>query len=201
MMRVAAILLAAGKSTRMGRNKLLIKLCGKRLIDHILDALEAIQVSEIVVVLGHEPDRIITALKFRLEKLKIVINNEYEKGMFSSFKTGLRKISSADAILVLLGDQIILEPNFLNLMVGELENKKGNVLIVSPIYKGKKGHPLLFSKKLFAEILHMKETETIRDIVHRHKDSLLTIEAKKWTIKDIDTPEDLAKATKILYNK
>jgi molybdenum cofactor cytidylyltransferase len=201
MMRVAAILLAAGKSTRMGRNKLLIKLCGKRLIDHILDALEAIQVSEIVVVLGHEPDKIINALKSRLGRLKIVINNEYEKGMFSSFKTGLRKISSADAILVLLGDQIILEPNFLNLMIRELENNKGKVLIVSPIYKGKKGHPLLFSKELFTEILRMKETETIRDIVHRHKDSLLTIEAKKWTIKDIDTPEDLTKATKLLYNK
>ena len=83
-------------------------------------------------------------------------------------------------------------------MINEFEKNKDTALIVSPIYKGKKGHPLLFSHELFSEILNMDEHGLIRDIVHKHINSLLTLEANKWTIKDIDTPEDLATAVELV---
>ncbi len=200
-MRVAAVVLAAGKSERMGRNKLLLKLRGKTLIELILDALEASKVGEIVVVLGNKPWEIADAIKPRLNRIKTVVNERYEDGMTSSFKTGLRQIGRADAAFLVLGDQPILDPRFLDIMIEQMEKNRGKALIVSPIYRGKKGHPFLLSKELFSEILSLKEGEVIRDIIHRHSDQLLTVEGVGWTIMDIDTPEDFARAVQLLEEK
>jgi len=182
----------------MGKNKLLLKLGGKRLIDYILDALEDSKVDEIIVVLGNRPWEIADVVKPRLNRIRIVVNERYEEGMTSSFKTGLKQIGRADAALLVLGDQLILDPKFVNGMIKQMETSRGKALIVSPIYKGKKGHPVLFSKELFNEILNLEENEVIRDVIHRHGDSLLTIEGDKWTVMDIDTPKDFMEATQHL---
>ncbi len=197
-MITAAVVLAAGRSDRMGKNKLLLRLGGKRLIDHNLDALEASNIDEIVVVLGHEPEGSIAALKPRLNHIRIVINEEYEDGMSSSLKTGLNQTKNADAVLLVLGDQPILDYKLINEMIKIMEDKILRALIVSPVHEGKKGHPLLFSKELFIEIMNLKKNETIRDIVHKHSDALIMIESDEWTLTDIDTPIDFKKAEKLL---
>ena len=198
VMITAAVVLAAGRSERMRKNKLLLRLGGKRLIDHNLDALEESNIDEIVVVLGHEPEEVVAVLKSRLNHIQIVINKEYEVGMASSFKTGLNQTKNADAVLLVLGDQPILDHQLINEMIKLMENKIGRALVVSPVHEGKKGHPLLFSKELFKEIMDLKRSETIRDIVHRHNDALLTIESDEWTLVDIDTPTDFEKAERLL---
>jgi molybdenum cofactor cytidylyltransferase len=197
-MKTVAIVLAAGKSSRMGKNKLLIRLNGKRLIDHTLDTLEASEIEKIVVVLGYKPIQLLKALKSRLNQLQIVFNEKYEEGMTSSFKKGLGLIKNADAVLLVLGDQPLFDPDLINRIVNQLEKCAGNALIVSPIYEGKKGHPLLFSKELFKEILALGKNETIRDIVHRHDDIILKIEADVWTIIDIDTQDDVKRIKSLL---
>lgn len=197
-MKVAAVALVAGKSERMGESKLLLKLGGKMLIDHILDALESSKVNEIIVVLGYKPWEVIEVIEPRLNRIKIVVNERYEEGMTSSFKIGLKQIERVDAVLLVLGDQLILDPKFINVMIEHMERNIGKALIVSPIYKKKKGHPFLISKELFNEILSLKENEVIRDVIHRHIDKLLTIEGAKWTIMDIDTPKDFAEAIQLL---
>jgi molybdenum cofactor cytidylyltransferase len=199
-MRVAAVVLAAGKSERMGRNKLLLKLGGKALIEHILDALEASKVNEIVVVLGNKPMEVADVIKPRLNRTRIIVNENYEEGMTSSFKTGLKQIEHADAALLILGDQLILDQELVNAMIEEMEKNRGRALIVSPIYEGKKGHPLLFSEELFKEILALKDGEVIRDIVHRHIDQFLNINGPNWTKMDIDTPKDFEDAVQ-LFNE
>jgi len=196
-MRVAAVVLAAGKSERMGRNKLLLKVRGKPLIELVLDALDTSKVDEIILVLGNKPWEIANAVRPQLNRIKLVVNESYEEGMTSSFKAGLKQIKHAEAAFLVLGDQLILEPKFLNVMIEAMQRPGGKALIVSPIYKGKKGHPLLFSKNLFNEILNLKESEVIRDVVHRHINQLLTINQPKWTIMDIDTPEDFADAVRV----
>jgi molybdenum cofactor cytidylyltransferase len=130
---------------------------------------------------------VVEAIKPTLKAVKIVINEEYERGMTSSFKKGLQTTFDVEAALLILGDQSILDKNFLNLMIYRMENNPDKALIVSPIHKGKKSHPLLFRRRLFREILRLKEPETVRDIVQRHLESLVTIEADEWTIMDIDT--------------
>jgi len=197
-MKTAAIVLAAGKSKRMGKNKLLLKLGGKRLIDHILDTLEASKVDEIIVVLGYKPWEAMEVVEPRLNHIKVVVNERYEKGMTSSFKIGLKQVKRVDAALLVLGDQLILDPKFINVMIKRMERNRSKALIISPIYKGKKGHPFLLSKELFNEILSLKENEVIRDVIHRHIDKLLTIHGAKWTIMDIDTPKDFTEAVQLL---
>lgn len=198
MMRIAAIVLAAGKSERMGQNKLLLRLNGNTLIGIILDAIIAAKIDEKVVVLGYKPQQIIESIKARLDSIKTIINENYEQGMTSSFQKGLGLMRHVDAAFLILGDEPILDKNLLNVMIQRMEKDGDNALIVSPIHRGKKGHPLLFRKQLFGEMLELKKNETIRDVVHRHADRLLTIEAPEWTIMDIDTPEDFARVRNLI---
>ncbi len=191
-------MLAAGKSERMGQNKLFLSLNGKVLIDNILDAVAASGIDEQVIVLGHKPEQVIEAIKPRLQTLKIAVNEDYEQGMIFSFQKGLQMLPYVDAAFLVLGDEPIFDSNFLKLMIQQMENSQGKTLIVSPIHKGKKGHPLLFHRQLFTEILNLKNPQTIRDIVHRYTDRLLTIEAPQWTIMDIDTPEDYARISGLI---
>ncbi|OGV96886.1 hypothetical protein A2W24_03715 [Microgenomates group bacterium RBG_16_45_19] len=200
-MRTAAIVLAAGKSERMGRNKLLLKLGQKTLIDIILDALEDSKIGEIVVVLGHKSEEIMDAINHRLSRVKVVVNERYEEGMTSSFKTGLKQTGSVDATFLILGDEPILDWKFLNAMEEEMEKRQDEASIISPIYKGKKGHPILFHRRLFEEILGLKDKEVMRDVIHRHIGQLLTVEAPQWTIMDIDTPDDFARMSRFVKNR
>jgi CTP:molybdopterin cytidylyltransferase MocA len=192
-MMAAAIVLAAGKSERMGQNKLLLRLNDTTVIDSILDAVAAANIGETVVVLGYEPERIIDVIQPRRGAVKTVINEDFERGMISSFQKGLQMLPPVGAAFLILGDEPILDNNFLNAMIQHMENSQGRALLVSPIHKGKKGHPLLVHKQLFSEILGFEKTETMRDVVHRHAGRLLTIAAPEWTIMDIDTPEDYAR--------
>lgn len=195
-MIVGAVVLAAGKSERMGQNKLLLPLGERLLIDQVLDALAAACVSEQVVVLGQDIEHVAPVLKPRLGKIKIALNIDYEKGMVSSFQTGLWVLSGVDAAFLVLGDEPILDPSFLQKMTQTMESNP-ETLIVSPIYRGHKGHPLLFRRQLFGEILSLKDSQTIRDIVHAHAEKLVTIEAPEWTIMDIDTVEDYTRMVKL----
>jgi molybdenum cofactor cytidylyltransferase len=198
LMTTAAIILAAGKSDRMGKNKLLLRLDDSTVIDIILDAVLAANIDETVVVLGHKPEQMIEALQPRRGAVKTVMNEDYQRGMISSFQKGLQQLPYVDAAFLVLGDEPILDSNFLNAMIQHMENAHGNALLVSPIHKGKKGHPLLVHKQLFSEILGLEKNETMRDIVHRHADRLLTIAAPEWTIMDIDTPEDFARIRSLM---
>jgi molybdenum cofactor cytidylyltransferase len=196
-MITAAIVLAAGKSERMGQNKLLLRLNGITLLETILNTVEAAKIDRTIVVLGHKPQDIISAIEHRPGKLAIVINEDYERGMTSSFQKGLRQVLFVDAAFLILGDQLILDRSLLDIIIHKMESNLGKALIVSPAHKGKRGHPLLFHRQLFDEILNLKKTETMRDVVHRHEDRLLTIEAPEWTIMDIDTPADFDRIRKL----
>ena len=191
-MKTAAIVLAAGKSERMGQNKLLLRLNDTTVIDTILDAVAAANIDATLVVLGYKPEQIIEVTQPRREAIKTVINEDFEHGMISSFQKGIQMLPPVDAAFLILGDEPILDNNFLNAMMEHMENSRGRALLVSPIYKGRKGHPLLVHRQLFREILDLKKTDTMRDVVRRHADRLLTIAAPQWTILDIDTPEDYA---------
>lgn len=189
-MKVAAVVLAAGKSERMGRNKLLMKVANHPIIDWILLSLDDSIIDEVIVVLGHKPEEVRPIVEAR--DAKIILNPNYEKGMVSSFKEGLQH-TAADAVFLVLGDQLGLEAELLNRMIKAMKLDP-RVLIVSPIYNNQKGHPVLFSRVLFSEILGLSPDETLQDIVLRHKKAHKLIESNVWCVLDIDTPEDFEKA-------
>jgi molybdenum cofactor cytidylyltransferase len=195
-MIVGAVVLAAGKSERMGKNKLLLRFGGKLLLQNVLDALTIASINDQVLVVGHKPGEIIGAVRSRLNTLKIGINANYEQGMTSSFQKGLQSLPHVDAAFLVLGDEPIFNPKVLRFLIEKMEKSRGEALIVSPIHRGKRGHPLLFHSQLFPEIRDLKNPQTIRNVVYRHADKLVTVRAPRWTVMDIDTPQDYNRISK-----
>lgn len=181
---IGAVILAAGESRRMGSPKLLLKIGEKSLLELTVNSLGDI-VDEIVVVLGHEPQR----LKPLVEKLglKWAVNEDYVQGMVSSFKKGLAEVGGCDVVFLVLGDQPFIDSEFLKKAI---DAWREGAKIVSPVHKGKKGHPVLFDRSLFAEILALGKNQFIRDVIHAHGKDLRLVEAGDWAVTDIDTPED-----------
>ncbi len=192
---ISAIVLAAGKSERMGKNKLLLEINGETMIEHVIKALQESKVEEIIAVVGFYAEELTKILK--KYNVKVVFNKDYEKGMTSSFKKGVENLSrECEAFFLVLGDQPFIKKEIINKLIERYRERRA--LIVSPIYKGKKGHPVLFDKKLKKEILSLKEEEVVRDIIHRHVDDVLLVEAPMNVIMDIDTKEDYERIVKKL---
>ena len=143
-------------------------------------------VDDVVVVTGHAPDQIETIAAHH--HCRVIHNPDYDRGMTTSFKAGLRA-SEADAVLLVLGDQVCLNPGTLNRMISAMEGDP-TVLLVSPTYGGKRGHPTLIRSPLFDEFLSLADDGVMRDVVLRHACSHRDIEGDEWCITDMDTPED-----------
>lgn len=185
-MNVEAIVLAAGKSSRMGTNKLLLDIGGKKVIDHILESLKPIPT---IVVLGHLPNDLKNFAE--LHGATTVLNEEYELGMTSSFQTGLRAVhDDTEAVFMALGDTFGFKHEVLKRMMEVLEDDP-DAVIVSPVFDGKRGHPVLFRRKIFDEFLKLGENQTMKDVVTRHTAHHRLVDAERWVTIDMDTPEDL----------
>lgn len=192
-LKVAAVVLAAGKSERMGRNKLLLKVGGRPILDLLLSTLDSSAVNEVFIVLGHRPEELRDIVK--AHDAEIVFNPDYEQGMTGSFKAGLRHVS-AEAAFLILGDQLGLETELLHRMAAKMEADQ-EAFIVSPVYQGRKGHPVLFRRDLFKEILDLGKEETLKDLVLRHEGAHRFVEGSVWCVIDVDTTEDFEKAKKL----
>ncbi len=189
-MRAAAVVLAAGKSSRMGSNKLLLPFSDKTVLETTLDALKGVST---VVVTGHNPQELEAVLS--RYKVKVVHNPRYEEGMTTSFQAGLRAVD-ADAAFLVLCDQVGLSPRTLSAMV-QVMAEDGDAQIVSPRYGEARGHPVLFRRSLFREILSLGPDESLRDVVARHEDGHKYVEGDAWTVIDLDTPEEYEAARKL----
>lgn len=193
-MKIGAVVVAAGKSMRMGRNKLLIKLRGKTLLEHVLDGISSSCVRQIVVVVGHKPWELHQVLNNPKYNLKVVTNDNYELGMLSSFKKGLGSILDTEAAFLVLGDQLIIDPRFLDQMAQTMQADRQTAKIVSPLYRNKKGHPVLFSNALYDQILSLSDDKTLHDLISNQAKFTVALEAEAWTAIDIDRPEDVTVA-------
>ena len=183
-MKIVAIVLAAGKSSRMGTNKLLLKLGEKTVIEHILDNLEHY---ETIVVTGYHPEDITPFVK--RYNARTVHNPDYEKGMTTSFQAGLRELDpEVNTVLLVLSDTFGFTQELLDAM--ELKMASSVALLVSPVYEGKLGHPVLVAYELFSEFLELGEGDTMKDVVLRHEDEHEYVPGDIWTRIDLDTPED-----------
>src|SRR6516225_8909088 len=137
---IAAIVPAAGMSTRMGRNKLLLAFRDRPLIARAVDTLLESEVDQVVVVLGHEADKVKAKLQGR--QVTIVENPSYGQGISTSIRVGLGAVSSdARAIMIYLADQPLLEPEDVNRLIRAFaEAREHNKSIVVPFYRGQRGN-------------------------------------------------------------
>ena len=185
---ICAIVLAAGRSSRMGLQKLLLPFAGKTVITHIVDQLLASIIDKVYVVVGHEPDRI--AHHFASRPVGVVINPDYEAGMLSSVRCGFKALSSdCNAVLVALGDQPGITSQLVDKMVHSLEETDKGILV--PLYHGKRGHPILVAKQYQAEILTRYDDIGLRGLLHTHPDDLFELSVLTSSVLfDMDYPED-----------
>lgn len=193
---IVAVLLSAGESRRMGSPKALLPIGGKTFIEHIVASLERTKVGKTVVVLGHNAEEI----RARAAHLRVtwVVNKDYAKGQLSSLIAAVRSLQEpagapqVDGILVHLVDHPFLDSRLVNEMIDRFyESKK---LIVVPRYQGRRGHPVIFSKALFAELLRAPLEEGAKAVVHAHRDETLEIETgEEGVAVDIDTQGEYRK--------
>ena len=195
-MKVAAVVLAAGRSSRMGKNKLLLELDGRTILDRTLEAVRSSKVDDTVIVLGHRPEMIKPVAK--AHSVRTVLNVEPERGMTSSFQTGVASIR-ADAAFLILGDQLGLTSGLLDSMI-DCMGSNPVLLMVSPVHEGKRGHPTLFHGTLFEEVVSLSEKENMKHLVERYERFHGSVEGSIWNVMDFDTPEEFRKTIE-LYRK
>jgi molybdenum cofactor cytidylyltransferase len=190
---IAAVVLAAGESSRMGRPKALLPIDGVRFIEKIVSSFQSTKVGKILVVLGHNAEEM--RQKIADLPVLIVVNNEYKKGQLSSLVAAIRDIQSpqssaeVDGILVHLVDHPYVNPILVDVMIDRFyESKK---LIVVPRYHGRRGHPVIFSRSLFSELLNAALDQGAKTVVHAHQKDTLEIDTEDEGVTiDIDTPEE-----------
>ncbi|MGA2820665.1 MAG: nucleotidyltransferase family protein [Anaerolineales bacterium] len=190
---VAAVILAAGKSNRMGGPKLLLPWGRSTVIGKIVTVLLEAKIDPIVVVTGAHRNQVLAALK-GLAVLP-AHNDRYERfGMTQSAQVGLQTLpGSSPATLIVLGDQPQLEPRIVCRLVEEWARSQCPVAV--PVFEGRRGHPLLLDRRLWPELLAMDPDRSIRDLVHRHLDELCEVVVESSSVlADLDTPAEYRQA-------
>lgn len=149
--KMAALVLAAGKSSRMGAvNKLLIKIDGKTMVEHAVEAAGQAGINDIVVVTGHEQEKITAALK--QYSVRFAHNPNYQLGISSSLTTGLHALGSdVAAALICLADMPRVSATEIKTLLAAFDPVEGREICV-PIYQDKRGNPVLWSQRFFAEM-------------------------------------------------
>jgi len=190
---IVAVVLSAGESSRMGRPKALLPISGIPFIEEIVRALKGTKVDDIIVVVGHHAAEI----QERIAHLPItvVVNEDYKKGQLSSLVAAIRSLESRtdsakiDGLLVHLVDHPFISPPLVDEMIDRFY--QSGKLIVVPRCRGRRGHPVLFSRALFSELLRTPVDQGAKAVVHAHRDQTLEVETEYEGVTiDIDTPEE-----------
>ena len=176
---ISAILLAAGQSKRMiGENKLTKIIEGKPLIIHSVENILASSVDELIIVLGYQ-NEIIEKIINKNEKIKFVLNKNFESGMASSIKAGLNHLSkNTEAFIICLGDMPKVSSNIYNQLI-KSRNKKE---IIVPTYKNQQGNPVLFNNSMKEKIMDIKGDAGAKKILELNKDKILNLEINDHSI-------------------
>lgn len=193
MTAVAAIILAAGRSSRMApRNKLLEAVGGRAIICRVAEAAIASGAKPVVAVTGYEAPRIAEALH-GLE-VKIVHNADFEAGLSTSLRAGLAALpAKIDGALVLLGDMPFVEVRDLAALMAAFATK-GRDSICLPVRHGKRGNPVLWGAAYFAEMMRLTGDIGAKQMLQAHRRRVTEVEASSDGIfADLDTPSDLAR--------
>jgi molybdenum cofactor cytidylyltransferase len=183
---IAAIVLAAGGSTRMGRPKMLLPLRRGTLLSAAVEPLLSAGLDRVVVVLGDRAGEVKEGADLpELARLRIVVNEAWRDGMASSLSRGLAECSEADAVLIALGDQPGATKDRLRRILGAFH--PGAPLVV-PVHEGIPAHPVLFAHALFPELAALSGDVGARQVVRRHWNEAVRIDVEP--LPDVDTPED-----------
>ena len=185
--RVAGLVLAAGSSTRMGRNKLLLELDGETLVRRAVRAAGEAALDEVVVVLGHEEARVRAALAGL--PCAFVSNPEHERGAGTSLRAGVRHVhDTADAVVIVLADM----PFVTGAMIATVARRyrdTGAPLVVSR-YGDVQAPPTLYDRSLFGEVLAIPDDRGAKQVARDHAGAAVVVTWPEDASRDVDAPSD-----------
>lgn len=186
-LRIGALILAAGDARRMGRVKALLPLEGRTFLEALLERFARCRVGPIVVVLGRDAGEIQTALKLGLAR--VVVNEDPSRGQISSVRCGLEALApdEVDGLFLAPVDAPRVRIETLEAMIAALP---GTPLVV-PTFRGRRGHPALFSSSLFAALRDAPPDQGARAVVHATADRLELPCEDPAVVEDFDLPGDL----------
>lgn len=185
---IGAVVLAAGESRRMGRQKLLLPFGGKTVIRHIVDQLAASRVERIVVVTGH--DRVGVADAVSGANVELAHNGGYARGMLTSVRCGIAALPPETAgFLIALGDQPNVNPDVVNALIDTFT--RGSRGIIVPMHDNDTGHPILISARYREAIMTQFDDTGLRGLIYGRPDEVLRLPVGTGDVlRDMDTPED-----------
>ncbi len=200
---VAAIILAAGRSTRMGGpNKLLAELSGKKLVRIVTEQALASKASEVIVVTGHQADLIEQALRGvqgprgpQGPRVKFVRNPDFAGGLASSVKAGIAAVSAeADSAVICLGDMPLIDSGLIDRLIENFAPDQGHLIVV-PVADSRRGNPVLWSRRFFKELMTLDGDIGARHLIASHAEAVAEVPVEgNGAFLDIDTPQALEAA-------
>ncbi len=187
-MPVAAVLLAAGGSRRMGQSKQLLPIDGQPMVRRVAQTVCQAGLAQVVVVVGAEGDRVARALAGL--DLEIVHNQAWAQGMSTSVRAGMEALRpEIEAALLVLADQPGLTIDALEALVEAYRATRAP--IVAPYYRGRRGNPVLFARSLFADLGQVEGDQGGRALLVRHEQEVARVDLDDVAILlDVDTRHD-----------
>jgi len=189
---IAALILAAGQSKRMGQPKMLLPWGETTVLGQVINTFRAAGVEDLLVITGGAREQVEALVG---DSARTVFNPNFAAGeMLSSIQAGLAGLQpETEVVLIGLGDQPQVQERSVRLVVEE-QTKSGAALIV-PSFQMRRGHPWLVARPYWDQILRMSPPETPRDFLNRHASEIRYVEINDpGILKDLDTPEDYLKS-------
>jgi molybdenum cofactor cytidylyltransferase len=181
---VSAVVLAAGASTRMGEQKLLLPLGGESIVRRTVTQVCDAGADEVLVIVGHQHERILQELDGL--SIRYALNDRYRDGMGSSFRTAVEHLGASDAAMFALADQPFVSTHEYRQVIDTFLER--SPAIVSVRYGDVTAPPHMFDKSLFPELAQL--VHGARSVLERHTDRRIVLQFPAELLQDIDTPED-----------
>jgi molybdenum cofactor cytidylyltransferase len=190
--RIAAIVLAAGRSTRMGGpNKLLAEIARRPLVRIAVEAALASRADPVIVVVGHQRGEIEKALAGL--PVRLVDNPDFAQGLGTSLKAGIAAVpAQADGAIVCLGDMPRVDADLMDRLIAAFDPDR-TALIAVPTFEGKRGNPVLWSRRFFPDLMAVEGDVGARHLIGRYSEAVVEVPIEgKAAFVDVDTPEALS---------
>ncbi len=187
--RIAALVLAAGRSTRMGAiNKLIAEIGGKPLVCIAAEQALASRAKPVIVVTGHERERVEAALAGL--PVRFVNNPDYAEGLGTSLKAGIAAVpADADGAIVCLGDMPQVDSQLIDKLLAAFDPERG-ALVVVPTFDGRRGNPVVWARRFFPDLMSIAGDIGARHLIGSYAEAVVEVPvAGEAALTDVDTPE------------